>query len=56
MKNQYKRLSEKLSSKQKLDSFYKKNEYEKNLLSKESRKIKKYKGQEYHRFFMERKR
>ena len=44
MKKQYKTLADKLSNKLKMDNYYKKLEYEKNLLNKDSRKIKKHKG------------
>jgi cell division protein FtsL len=56
MKKNYKKLADNLENKKKMDNYYKKLEYEKNLLSKDSRKIKKYKDGEYHKFFMERKR
>lgn len=57
MKRSYKKLADSLENKKKMDGYLKKVEYEKTLLSKDSRKIKKNKGGgDYAKFFRERKR
>ncbi len=44
MKRSYKKLADSLENKKKMDGYMKKVEYEKNLLSKDSREIEKHKG------------
>jgi len=52
----YKKLADKMENEKKMEEFYLRLDYEKQLLNNDKKKLKKYKTGEQYKFFMERKR